>query len=115
MLMLAQPTTASVKAKFFRGFADAARLAILETLRESPRSVGEIVEKTALTQSNVSNHLSCLKGCGLVVSEKRGRHVYYALSDDRLGAMLSLSEEILAEVAKGVYECTRYDAGERER
>ena len=115
MLMLAQPTTTSVKAKFFRGFADPARLAILETLRETPRSVGEIVEATALGQSNVSNHLSCLKGCGLVVSERRGRHVYYALSDGRLEAILSLSEEILAKVAQGVYDCTRYDAEEKEQ
>lgn len=113
--MLTQPTATSVKAKFFRGFADPARLAILETLRKKPRSVGEIVAVTALTQPNVSNHLSCLKDCGLVVSEKRGRHVYYALSDDRLETILSLSEEVLAEVARGVYECTRYDVEEKEQ
>lgn len=77
MLTLAQPTAATVKAKLFRGFSDPTRLAILETLREGPLSVGEIVNTTALTQSNVSNHLSCLKDCGLVVSEKRGRYVHY--------------------------------------
>jgi hypothetical protein len=46
------------------------------------------------------------------VSEKRGRYVHYSLSDPRIKAILSLSEEILSEVARGVYECTRYNVEE---
>lgn len=108
--MIAPLTTATAfKAKLFRGFSDPTRLAILETLREGPRAVGEIVEMTSLTQSNVSNHLACLKDCGLVVSEKRGRYVHYGLSDPRIADVLALSEAILADVAQGVYACTRYE------
>ncbi len=98
----------TVKAKLFRGFSDGSRLAILESLREAPRSVGEIVEATGLSQSNTSNHLSCLHDCGLVVRQQRGRRVIYGLSDDRVAALLGLAESLLADVARGVYECTRY-------
>jgi DNA-binding transcriptional ArsR family regulator len=103
-----------VKAKLFRGFADPSRLAILEALREGPLSVGEIVEVTGLGQSNTSNHLGCLHDCGLVSREQRGRYVYYRLSDDRVGALLAASDDLLLDVARGVYECIRYarpDAG----
>ncbi len=97
-----------IKAKFFRGFSDSSRLEILESLREKPHTVGEIVEMTGLSQSNVSNHLGCLRGCGLVTAEKQGRFVSYRLSDDRVADLLSLSESLLADVAQGVYQCTRY-------
>jgi DNA-binding transcriptional ArsR family regulator len=110
--MTAQKQSTELKAKLFRGFADSSRLSILESLRGSPRSVSEIVAATGLGQSNVSNHLGCLRDCGLVVYEQEGRFVRYQLSDARVGQLLSLADELLAEVARGVYECTRYTAPE---
>ena len=102
-----------LKAKFFRGFADPSRLRILESLRAWPRTVSSIVEQTGLSQPNVSSHLACLLDCGLVARERQGRHVLYRLSDERVARLLSLAEELLADVARGVYLCTRY-ADERE-
>ncbi len=99
----------NLTAKLFRGFSDTSRLAILETLREGAMTVGEIVTETGLTQSNVSNHLACLRDCGLVTSEHDGRFVYYALSDKRVERFLNLADELLREVARGVYECVHYE------
>ncbi|MBI1298503.1 metalloregulator ArsR/SmtB family transcription factor [bacterium] len=98
-----------LKAKLFRGFADPSRLSILEALRGGPQTVSQIVDATELSQSNVSNHLGCLRGCGLVVNEQEGRYVRYRLSDPRVEVFMQLAEELLADVARGVYECTRYD------
>ena len=110
MLIAAHRKTVDLQAKLFRGFDDPSRLAILATLRTGPLIVSEIVQATGLTQSNVSNHLSCLRDCGLVVAEQEGRYVTYRLSDDRVGELLALAETLLADVARGVYECTRYNA-----
>jgi ArsR family transcriptional regulator, cadmium/lead-responsive transcriptional repressor len=109
MLMTAAPQAIGLKAKLFRGFADPSRLAILDALRAGSRTVTEIVETTGLTQSNVSNHLGCLRDCGLVISAQQGRYVQYKLSDPRVAALLQMTDELLADVAKGVYECTRYE------
>ena len=98
----------TLKAKLFRGFSDMSRLLILEALREGPLTVGAIVEKTGLSQSNVSNHLRCLSDCGLVVSSPQGRYTLYQLSDPRVSTLLELADELLSDVARGVYECTRY-------
>jgi DNA-binding transcriptional ArsR family regulator len=98
----------SLTAKLFRGFADPSRLSIVEALRAGSLSVGEVVDQTGLSQSNVSNHLRCLADCGLVVSERDGRYVRYQLSDPRVAELISLAEELLADVARGVYACTRY-------
>lgn len=109
MLLTADKTNLALKAKLFRGFSDPSRLSILEALRTGPLTVGEIIAETGLSQSNVSNHLGCLRDCGLVVAEQAGRYVTYHLSDDRVGDLLALAETLLADVARGVYECTRYN------
>lgn len=108
--MLAPTARATVfKARLFRGFADMSRLSIVEALRDGPLVVGAIAEKTGLSQPNVSNHLRCLADCGLVVSTPQGRYTLYRLSDPRVAALLGLADELLSEVARGVYECTRYE------
>ena len=109
--MLITSTTSSIdlQAKLFRGFADPSRLGILDALRNGPLTVSEIVEATRLSQPNVSNHLGCLRDCGLVTAEQQGRYVTYHLSDDRVGELIALAESLLADVARGVYECTRYN------
>lgn len=112
-MILAATSNVQLKAKLFRGFADPSRLAIVESLRDGPLAVSEIVRRTTLSQSNTSNHLACLKDCGLVLSEQQGRFIYYRLSDDRVAGILGMAEAVLADVARGVYECTRYN-GERE-
>lgn len=115
MLLDAKMDKVALQAKLFRGFSDPSRLAILQALRQGPLTVGEIVEETGLSQSNASNHLACLRDCGLVAATQEGRFVYYELSDKRVGQLLRLAEELLSEVAKGVYECTRYESPTEKR
>ncbi|HEV2146867.1 MAG TPA: metalloregulator ArsR/SmtB family transcription factor [Longimicrobiaceae bacterium] len=107
MLLADTRQDAALRAKLFRGLSDPSRLAILEAVRPGPRSVGEIVDATGLGQSNVSNHLACLLGCGLVAREQRGRHAFYRLADERVDALLALADALLADVASGVGECPR--------
>jgi DNA-binding transcriptional ArsR family regulator len=102
------PDSSDLKAKLFCGLADPTRLVILEALSGGPLCVGDLVAATGLSQPNVSNHLACLKDCGLVGGERQGRKVYYRTSDPRVSALLALARELLADVARGVYDCTRY-------
>ena len=96
----------ALKAKLFRGFSDPTRLAILEALLNGEKSVGEIALETDTSSANVSAHLACLTGCGLVQSEKRGKYVYYRVQERRVRDLLKIAEQILARVAQQVYECT---------
>jgi DNA-binding transcriptional ArsR family regulator len=103
--------TVELRAKLFRGLADLSRLSILDALRGGPRSVGDIVAATGLSQSNASNHLRCLSECGLVASEQCGRFVHYRLSDPRLDDLLAIADELLMKAASGVDTCERYRSG----
>lgn len=115
MFLNADPKAIELQAKLFRGFGDPSRLGILVALRRGPLTVSELVQKTGLSQSNASNHLACLRDCGLVTARQAGRYVTYQLSDDRVGELLELAESLLVDVARGVYECTRYSVPPRKR
>jgi DNA-binding transcriptional ArsR family regulator len=56
-----------------------------------------LAEDLCLTRSNVSNHLACLRGCGLVVATYQGRQVRYELADQHLArALRELLDVVLA-------------------
>lgn len=99
----------ALKAKFFRGCSDPSRLSILEGLREGPRSVGELVDATGLSQSGTSNHLACLLDCGLVEREQQGRRAIYRLGDG-VDQLLAQVDELLGCSARGVDACSRYES-----
>jgi len=109
MTLFHEKQAVAIKAKLMRGFADSSRLSILEALRDGPQPVSAIVTATGLSQPNVSNHLACLRDCGLVTAEQRGRAVYYQLCDERVIQLLSLADDLLADLAAQVYACTRYN------
>jgi ArsR family transcriptional regulator, cadmium/lead-responsive transcriptional repressor len=102
-------------AKLFRGFGDVSRLRVLEALRDGPQCVGAIVERTGLTQPNVSMHLACLAECGLVTRERRGKFVDYAIADKRVVRVLDGIDELLLQVGHLIAACPRYREPARQR
>jgi DNA-binding transcriptional ArsR family regulator len=107
--MMDQSFRLELKAKMFRGFADSTRLSILESLRDCERSVGSIAELTNQSQSNVSNHLSCLKECGLVVSRRDGKTICYSIASPRVRHLLSDGDLVLDEIRDCIRSCARYE------
>lgn len=57
------------------------RLKIVRFLRDGPKNVSQIAAMLATAVVNVSHHLSVLKHAGLVRNEKKGRFVYYSLTE----------------------------------
>ncbi|XFF01815.1 HTH-type transcriptional regulator CmtR (plasmid) [Streptomyces sp. L7] len=77
--------------------ADPTRSTILMTLLDGPSYPTELARELSLTRSNVSNHLTCLRDCGIVVAEPEGRQTRYEIADPHLGrALASLIEVTLA-------------------
>ncbi|HSH58713.1 MAG TPA: metalloregulator ArsR/SmtB family transcription factor [Acidimicrobiales bacterium] len=75
---------------------DATRRRILLRLLDGPVYPAELADTLGASRSNISNHLTCLRGCGLVSSTREGRRIRYQLSDHRLGdALRSLTRLVL--------------------
>ena len=68
--------------------ADTTRRRILMRLLDGPAYPAELADALSTSRSNISNHLGCLRGCGLVVALREGRQVRYQLSDPQLATAL---------------------------
>jgi ArsR family transcriptional regulator len=63
-----------------RVLADTTRLAVLETLMEGPKHVGELNAVIGLEQSLLSHHLKVLRKEGFVRARRDGKAVLYSLA-----------------------------------
>jgi len=75
--------------RFGTALADPIRRQILLRLMTGPGYPNDLLDEIDTTQPNLSNHLSCLRGCGLVTAEREGRRVRYELASPRLAHALS--------------------------
>jgi DNA-binding transcriptional ArsR family regulator len=107
MAALVQGVNATAAARFFRVLGDPTRLRLLELLDEGESSVGELVRAVGQTQPRVSTHLACLRHCGFVTTERRGKEVFYRLAIDGLNEILDRAAVVMAPLAEDLATCTR--------
>lgn len=98
-----------IKAKFIRGFSDKTRLQILESIKKREKTVSEIVDDLKGNQSNISQHLACLKGCGIIVSRQEGKYIYYSLRNAEIAQLMDIMEAVFVQVEEEVAACERND------
>lgn len=87
--MLQTLTSTSVLDRVGTALSDPTRVRILVALRDAPAYPSELAEALGVSRQSLSNHLSCLRGCGLVVSVPEGRRLRYELVDPKLGHALT--------------------------
>jgi DNA-binding transcriptional ArsR family regulator len=75
-------------ARIGSALADRTRRRLLVALARGPGYPAELAVELGETRQNISNHLACLRGCGLVVVAPEGRRMRYELIDRRLGSAL---------------------------
>lgn len=83
-----QATAGEVLARFGHALSDPTRARLLLALKLGPAYPAELAELLGVTRQNLSNHLACLRGCGLVVVTPEGRRSRYELTDGRLAHAL---------------------------
>lgn len=74
--------------RFGHALSDPTRAQILLSLRSGPGYPSELADRIGVSRQILSNHLACLRGCGLVVSVPEGRRSRYELADPRIGRAL---------------------------
>lgn len=74
--------------RFGTALADPIRRRVLLQLLDGPSYPGTLLDAIDTTQPNLSNHLACLRGCGLVRAEREGRRMRYELASPRLAHAL---------------------------
>lgn len=99
--MLTIASRLDVMNRLGRAMADPTRARILLTLLERPGHPADLARELELTRTNVSNHLACLRGCGLVVATPEGRRTRYEIADPHLALGLRQLLEAVVAVDTG--------------
>jgi len=100
-------TDTTAAARFFRVLGDPTRLRIVEALTERERTVGELVELIGQAQPRISTHLACLRHCGFVTTDPRGKEIVYRLAQKCLSKVLNQAIESQSPIAERLATCTR--------
>jgi len=81
-------TDGQVLARFGQALSDPTRCRVLLALRDGPAYPADLADLAGVSRQVMSNHLACLRGCGLVVAVPEGRRSRYELADGRLAHAL---------------------------
>ena len=96
VMVTATASSLDALARFGHALSDPTRARILMHLRDAPGYPAELADDLGVTRQSMSNHLGCLRGCGLVVSIPEGRRTRYELADARLThALADLHDVVL--------------------
>lgn len=99
-------TLLEARENLFRALADGTRQEILEILaREGALSVTELCGRLGKEQNLVSHHLSCLRNCGLVNVNERGRFAFYEIRNRNVLRLLGIADKHVAGVLNDVLSC----------
>lgn len=90
-----------VKAGLFKALAHPIRIHALEFLCDGQEhTVSELQEHTGLEASHLSSHLAVLRRNHVVISERRGSHVYYRLTTTEIAELLASARRFLTDVVQ---------------
>lgn len=83
------------QAKIFKALGHPTRLLMVDALRSGELCVCELQALVGDDMSTVSNHLAILRSADVVVTEKRGKNIYYRLSMRCLDSFLTCTGDVV--------------------
>ena len=75
-------------ANLFSALGEISRLRLMEILFDGPQCVSELADKTDQSMSLISQRLKILHQARLVDKQRKGKHIYYSLSDGHIVHLL---------------------------
>ncbi len=87
----------------FRMMGDPTRLRILQCLETGGKSVNQITQQLAGSQSNISKHLQSLHDAGLVARQREGNNIFYSIADPTIFKLCDLVCHSAAETVRANY------------
>ena len=89
-------------AEMCKVFSNPTRLEILNLLRDKEMSVTELIQKTNLSQANISQHLAIMKYKGIVTSIRNGKNIHYKLTNPKIITAFDIIREVLSQRLKSI-------------
>jgi len=84
-----------IHAEICKVFSNPTRLEILDLLRDKEMSVTSLIEKTKLSQANISQHLTIMKYKGIVASSRNGKNIFYKLTNPKIIKAFDIIKDVI--------------------
>lgn len=78
------------KTEIFQALANPTRIAVLDELRDGELTVGDLVSRLEVEQSNLSQHLAIMRARQIVTARKSGNQVFYSVRDPLIFQLLDV-------------------------
>lgn len=98
-------TAYRMRADIIKAMAHPTRLFIMDKLVEREHCVNELRDMIGDDLSTVSKHLSVLKKAGIIIDQKKGTQVFYALKVPCIMNFMSCVKTLLKENARERLRC----------
>ena len=80
-------------AECLKTLAHPCRLRMVQMLLRGEYTVGELAEACDIPSHMASEHLGKMKDRGLLISERRGRSIYYKIGEEGLASIMDCVEK----------------------
>jgi ArsR family transcriptional regulator len=87
----------NLHAEMCKTISNPRRQAILDTIRGGELTVSELIERTGISQANLSQHLAILRSKGVVKTRRDGNNIYYSISNIKIIEAYDLISEVLED------------------
>ena len=87
---------------FFQAMANETRREIIRLLKQKDMTAGEIASHFSISKPSISRHLDTLKNAGLIVPERKGNQILYAIN---MTVLQEMAMEFLSLVQKKEESC----------
>ncbi len=96
--MAQNKTLFELQSEVCKTLASPKRLEILNALKDSEKTVSELVEILGVPKANVSQHLAVMRMSGLVKTRRSGVNIYYRIGNDQLAQACTLMQDALIRI-----------------
>lgn len=92
---LLEKTIYKLHAQVCQTLGNPKRIEIIDILRDKEMTAGELSQRMGIAKSNLSQHLSILKGKGIINGRREGVNIYYRISNPKVNRACRLMREVL--------------------
>jgi DNA-binding transcriptional ArsR family regulator len=92
--------TIKLQSELHKTLSNASRMQVIGLLHKREMRASELIEETEMSKANLSQHMAILVNSGIVNSERRGKSVFYNLSDPKIRQACSIMQEVMVTIIK---------------
>ncbi|ETC91206.1 TPA: ArsR/SmtB family transcription factor [Enterococcus faecalis] len=87
----------TLQLKLIHGFSNKTRYKILHSLKDGEQNVTDLIKRVGSSQSSISQHLACLRDCGLIEKRMEGKYYFYSITTPKIIKLMNVLDDMIKD------------------